>query len=213
MKLNMNKEELRKFLLHAPQVSIIKYYENIHPVDILDILRECPEDKSDILCRLPEELIADIIDEAEDEEKYDILMEFSENKQKNIIEEMSSDELTDLLGMLDEEQSNKILEKMTDEDARKVRQLLSYGPDTAAGIMATEFVALKENMTVEQTLRYLQKYGDENENINDLYVVDNFDKLKGVVSLKELVTTSFETRISEVAHTKVEGILFRRGWT
>ena len=67
MKLNMNKEELRKFLLHAPQVSIIKYYENIHPVDILDILRECPEDKSDILCRLPEELIADIIDEAEDE--------------------------------------------------------------------------------------------------------------------------------------------------
>ena len=208
MKLNMNKEELRKFLLHAPQVSIIKYYENIHPVDILDILRECPEDKSDILCRLPEELIADIIDEAEDEEKYDILMEFSENKQKNIIEEMSSDELTDLLGMLDEEQSNKILEKMTDEDARKVRQLLSYDPDTAAGIMATEFVALKENMTVEQTLRYLQKYGDENENINDLYVVDNFDKLKGVVSLKELVTTSFETRISEVAHTKVEGILF-----
>ncbi|WP_294386867.1 magnesium transporter [uncultured Clostridium sp.] len=208
MKLNMSKEELKRFLLHAPQSSIIKYYENIHPVDILDVLREYPEDKSDILCRLPEELIADIIDEAENKEKYDILMEFSENKQKNIIEEMSSDELTDLLGMLDEEQANKILEKMTDEDARKVRQLLSYDPDTAAGIMATEFVSLKENMTIEQTLKYLQKYGEENENIYDLYVVDNFDKLKGVVSLKELVTTSFETRISDIVHTKVEGILF-----
>lgn len=137
MKLNMNKEELKKFLLHAPQVTIIKYYENIHPVDILDILRDYPEDRSDILCRLPEELIADIIDEAENKEKYHILMEFSENNQKNIIEEMSSDELTDLLGMLDEEQANKILEKMTDEDARKVRQLLSYDPYTAAGIMAT----------------------------------------------------------------------------
>ena len=133
-------------------------------------------------------------------------MEFSENKQKNIVEEMSSDELTDLLGMLDEEKANKILEKMTDEDARKVRQLLSYDPDTAAGIMATEFVALKENMTVEETLKYLQKYGEENENIYDLYVVDNFDKLKGVISLKELVTKNFNTRISDVIHTKIEGI-------
>ena len=208
MKLNMNKEELRKFLLHAPQASIIKYSENIHPVDILDVLREYSEDKKDILYRLPENLIADIIDEAEDEEKYEILMEFSENKQKNIIEEMSSDELTDLLGMLEDEQANRILAKMTDEDARKVRQLLSYDPDTAAGIMATEFVALKENMTVEETLRYLQKYGEENENIYDLYVVDSFDKLKGVVSLNELVTKSFDTRISEVIHTKIEGVPF-----
>lgn len=208
MKLNMNKEELRKFLLHAPQASIIKYSENIHPVDILDVLREYSEDKKDILYRLPENLIADIIDEAEDEEKYEILMEFSENKQKNIIEEMSSDELTDLLGMLEDEQANRILAKMTDEDARKVRQLLSYDPDTAAGIMATEFVALKENMNVEETLRYLQKYGEENENIYDLYVVDSFDKLKGVVSLNELVTKSFDTRISEVIHTKIEGVPF-----
>ena len=206
MKLNMNKDELRKFLLHAPQASIIKYVESIHPVDILDVLRDYPEDKEDILYRLPEGLIADIIDEADDEEKYSILMEFSENKQKNIVEEMSSDELTDLLGMLDEEKANKILEKMTDEDARKVRQLLSYDPDTAAGIMATEFVALKENMTVEETLKYLQKYGEENENIYDLYVVYNFDKLKGVISLKELVTKNFNTRISDVIHTKIEGI-------
>lgn len=206
MKLNMNKDELRKFLLHAPQASIIKYVESIHPVDILDVLRDYPEDKEDILYRLPEGLIADIIDEADDEEKYSILMEFSENKQKNIVEEMSSDELTDLLGMLDEEKANKILEKMTDEDARKVRQLLSYDPDTAAGIMATEFVALKENMTVEETLKYLQKYGEENENIYDLYVVDNFDKLKGVISLKELVTKNFNTRICDVIHTKIEGI-------
>ncbi|WP_196001549.1 magnesium transporter [Clostridium sp. 1001271B_151109_B4] len=208
MKLNMNKDELRRFLLHAPQSSIIKYVESIHPVDILDILRDYPKDKEDILYRLPEGLIADIIDEADNEEKYSILMEFSENKQKNIVEEMSSDELTDLLGMLDEEKANKILEKMTDEDARKVRQLLSYDPDTAAGIMATEFVALKENMTVEETLKYLQKYGEENENIYDLYVVDNFDKLKGVISLRELVTNNFNTRISDVIHTKIEGILY-----
>ena len=208
MKMNMNKTDLRKFLLHAPQDKIIKYIEDIHPVDILDVLRENVQDRIDILNRLPEKYIATIIDEAEIEEKYDILIQFSENKQKNIIEEMSSDELTDLLGILDAEQANKILAKMTDADARKVRQLLSYEPDTAAGIMATEFISIKENMTVEETLRYLQSYCEDCESIYDLYVIDNLDKLLGVVSLKELVTSSFDTLISEVVHTKVEGILF-----
>ena len=121
---------------------------------------------------------------------------------------MSSDELTDLLGILDENKANKILAKMTDEDARVVRQLLSYAPDTAAGIMATEFISLKTDMTVCETLKYLQKYGQENENIDDLYVVDKFDKLKGIVSLKELVTKDFDTKISDIVHTKIEGILF-----
>ena len=208
MKLNMNKEELRKFLLHAPQSSIIKYVENIHPVDVLDVLHENVDDRKDILNRLPEKFIADILDEAEIDEKYEILMEFSENKQKNIIEEMSSDELTDVLGILDDNKANKILAKMTDEDARVVRQLLSYAPDTAAGIMATEFISLKTDMTVCETLKYLQKYGQENENIDDLYVVDKFDKLKGIVSLKELVTKDFDTKISDIVHTKIEGILF-----
>lgn len=208
MKLNMSKEELRKFLLHAPQSNIVSYMENIHPVDILDVLRENIEDRKDILYRLPEDIIADIIDEAEVDEKYEILMEFSENKQKNIIEEMSSDELTDLLGKLEKEQANKILAKMADEDARVVRRLLSYAPDTAAGIMATEFVAINGNMTVKETLEYLQIYGEENENINDLYVIDELDKLKGVIFLKELVTKSFDTKISDLIHSRVEGILF-----
>ncbi|MEF9958337.1 MAG: magnesium transporter [Niameybacter sp.] len=208
MKTNMNQEELRKFLLHAPQNKIIEYIENVHPVDILDILREDAENGRDILSRLPETYIADIIDEADPEEKYSLLMSFSENRQRNIIEEMASDELTDLLGMLDEDQANKILAKMTEEDARKVRQLLSYDPSTAAGIMATEFVCVKAHMTVKQTLRYLQDNKEEIDHAYDLYVIDDLDKLKGVVTLKELVTTHFETTIGEILQPHVETIPF-----
>ena len=148
MNINMNKDELRKFLLHAPQESIVKHMETIHPVDILDILREHPEDSLDILNRVSEKIIAAIIDEADDKEKYEILIKFGDNKQKNIVEEMSSDELTDLLGILNEEESNKLLSKMTFDDAKNVRQLLSYAPDTAAGIMATEFISVRESMTI-----------------------------------------------------------------
>ena len=190
MKLNMNKDELRKFLLHAPQDRIMKYIEGIHPVDILDVLRENEDDRKDILNRLSEKCIASIIDEAEDEEKYEILTEFSENKQ----------------GILSQEQANKILSKMTAEDARRTRQLLSYEPDTAAGIMATEFVSVKGDMTVEDTLKYLQRTSEDVENIYDLYVIDELDRLKGVVSLKEVATSKFSTKISDILHVKVEGI-------
>jgi len=208
MKINMNKEELRKFLLHAPQESIHKYMENIHPVDILDILRENPEDSFDILNRLPEKAIAAIIDEAEDKEKYEILIKFGDNKQKNIVEEMSSDELADLLGILDEEESNKLLSKMTANDARNVRQLLSYAPDTAAGIMATEFISVRENMTIKDTLKYLQQTKEDSENIYDLYVIDNFDRLKGSISLKDIVTNDFDTKISSIINTEIPLIPF-----
>lgn len=208
MKTNMNKEELRKFLLHAPQESIVKHMETIHPVDILDILRENPEDSTDILNRVSEKTIAAIIDEAEDKEKYQILIKFGDNKQKNIVEEMSSDELADLLGILDEEESNKLLSKMTIDDARNVRQLLSYAPDTAAGIMATEFISIRENMTIKETLQYLQQTKEDNENIYDLYVIDNFDRLKGSISLKDIVVNDFDTKISSIINTEIPLIPF-----
>ncbi|AYE35522.1 magnesium transporter [Clostridium septicum] len=206
MKLEMNKNELRRFLLHAPQDKVMKYIEGAHPVDILDVLRENIDERKDILNRLSEKFIASIIDEADAEEKYHILMEFSENKQKNIVEEMSSDELTDLLGILDESQANKILAKMTAEDARMVRQLLSYDPDTAAGIMATEFISVKDNMTVRETLKYLQETSKEAENIYDLYVIDSLDKLKGVVSLRDIVTSNFDTLISDIVQENLVSI-------
>lgn len=63
-------------------------------------------------------------------------------------------------------------------------------------------------MTVKETLKYLQVHGKENENINDLYVIDELDRLRGVIFLKELVTKDFDSRISEIIHTKIEGVLY-----
>mgnify|MGYP002421412725 FL=1 len=114
--------------------------------------------------------------------------------------------VTDLLGILDEDQANKLLARMTEEDARKVRQLLSYEPDTAAGIMATEFICIKEYMNVEETLRYLQANQEEMDNAYNLYVIDSLDRLKGVVSLKDLVSSTFTTSIREIIQTNVESI-------
>lgn len=206
----MDKDELREFLLHSPEKQLVEEIDDIHPADILDLLHneENQDDVKNILIRLPESIVAEIIDEAEDEEKFEILNNFPDSKQRKIVQEMSSDELTDLVGHLDEEQSKKILEKMTVEEAADVRQLLTYAPDTAGGIMATEFISIKDNMTVKDTLEYLQTAAPDAETAYYIYVVDNIGILKGVVSLREIVVTSFDTKISDIMNTNVINVTF-----
>lgn len=203
MKIEMDNNQLKEFLLNTPRKELIESIEDIHPADILDTLHEYEDDILPILIDLPEEIIAAIIDEAEDEEKFNILSKFPESKQKAIVQEMSSDELANLVGNLDEEESEKILEKMNEEDAEDVRQLLTYAPDTAGGIMATEFITIQETMSVKETLKYLQKVAPDAESAYYLYVTDDKNTLKGVVSLREMVISPFDTIISEIMNKNV----------
>lgn len=208
MKLEINKEELLEILFNGTDSEINELIEDIHPADILEIIHEDGENLFNILNRLPEWMIANIIDEEDDEYKYQILQQFSENKQKKILEEMSSDEITDLVGILNEEESRKLFNKMTEENRKEVRKLLSYEPDTAGGIMATEFISLRENKTIKDTLKYLQKEAPDAETSYYLYVVDKKDILKGVVSLRDIICSSFDTKISEITNTKVISVQY-----
>ena len=203
MKLEINKEELLKKLLYSSGDEFKQIVEETHPADILDVLHENEDKFSNILERLPDWLIADIVDEEEDEEKYKILKGFSDNRQKEILGEMSSDELTDLVGTLDHESYEDILKKMNEDDREDVNMLLSYKPDTAGGIMATEFVTIEENYSVEEALKYLQKEAPEAETAYYLYVVDSNEILKGVVSLRDIVCNDFNTKISDITNTNV----------
>lgn len=203
MKLEISKEELRKFLIAATDEQLAEIIEFIHPVDILEVLHEYKADEEIIMKRLPPEILAEIVDEEEDEEKYELLSHFSDTQQKVILEEMSSDEITDLVSVLDENESQKVFDRMNAEDQKEVRELLSYGPETAGGLMATEFIAISDQMSVLETLRYLQQEAQDAEMAYYLYVVDHHQVLKGVVSLRDIVAHSFETKVREFANPNV----------
>ena len=203
MKLEISKEELRNFLLHATDEQLAEMIEFIHPVDILEVIHEYKEDEDVIMKRLPSEILAEIVDEEEDEEKYGLLSHFSDTEQMVILEEMSSDEITDLVSVLDEAESEDVLSKMNVEDRQEVRELLSYDADTAGGLMATEFISLSQHMSVLQTLEYLQKAAQDAEMAYYLYVVDQSNVLTGVVSLREIVAHSFDTQIRDIANPNV----------
>lgn len=196
-------EDLRELLVTSDSKKLSVELEYIHPVDILEVLHEYPEDNEIILEKLSDEQIAELLDFEEDEDKYELLMHFSLKRQKNILEEMSSDEITNLMENLDEEEKEEILEMMDKEDREEVTELLSYKEDSAGSLMATEFINIWEDKTILTTLEYLHTAVEEAEMVYYLYVTDKEGHLKGVVSLRDIVSTDFNTPISEITNPNV----------
>lgn len=200
---NLQGAELLKFLLESSLEEIKAALKNIHPADILDALEDYAGDPISFLSKLPIEILADIIEEAEEEDKSELFDLFPLHQKKEIVSEMASDELVDLLESIDPEEATDLIDSMDEDDAENVKNLMRYGSETAGGIMATEFVTVQDNMTVLETLQYLQVHGAEAETLSYLYVLDIDGVLKGVVSLKDIVIHRFSELITPLITDKV----------
>ena len=196
-------KELIDIVLNSDKDKISEILEDLHPEDLLDAIRIYEEDKTELLEKLPEQILAAVIDQAQDDEKAELLQLFPDPLKAKIMSEMSSDELVDLLGTVTPEEADELLVRIDDDDAKLVKQLLSYDPRTAGGIMATEFIAIKENMTIRETLKYLQKEAPQAETAYYVYVLDDAEKLKGVVSLRDIVISNFDVVVSQIINENV----------
>ncbi len=202
----LNGKELTEFLINGNVDEINKLIQFIHPTDILLALREYEGDTIDLFKNLSPNIIADIIDEAEDEDKYNLLSIHSKIFQKKVIHEMSSDELVDLLEAVSEDEAKSIMINMDQEDVDGVKELLTYPAESAGGIMATEFISVTEDMTIGDTLVYLQKEAPEAETSYYIYVEDENHLLKGVISLRDIVVSSFDVKIADIMNSNAMSI-------
>jgi|SRR5690554_4541497 magnesium transporter len=176
---------------------------DIHPVDILDAILQYEGDRRELINKLSLDTVVEVLERADDEDKYHIYSLLSESQQIQILREMASDELVDFLESVEPEKAATIIKKLDKDDAAEVRRLMEHGPESAGGIMATEYVVVKSDMTVWDVLHLLQKEGKEAETANALYVLNEDGILIGVVSLNVLVVSNFNTRISEIMNEKV----------
>ena len=183
-----------------------QYLEDLHPADILEVLRDRDLDKLKVMSKLPTWLIANVFEEMEEEEKEDFINLFPELEQYKIVNEMTSDEIADLLSNFDPKRITRFLANIGKEAAEDVKELLTYEDDTAGGLMASEFVAINETMNVKETLKYLQSAVLDVESAYYLYVLDEKDILKGIISLRELVISTFDTKIGEIMHENVKSV-------
>ncbi len=120
-----------------------------------------------------------------------------------VLEAMPSDDVADLLGQLNDEKSDAILKKMKREGQEELENLLKYGDDTAGGIMVPDFIALREDATAGDAIQLFQKDYKDVEMPFYLYVVDEYGKLVGVCSLRQLVVFPPETPLRSFMSTDV----------
>jgi CBS domain-containing protein len=178
--------------------------KDIHPADLADLLEELDRDERlEMMTALGDETAADVLEEAEPDVQQTVIQELPMERAADVLEEMAPEEAADVLGELPEHRADELISLMEEERAEEVSRLLEYPPETAAGKMTTEFIALPETMTVEQVLARLRETRPDDETIYYLYVVDAQDRLVGVLSIRALITSRPETPISQVMRTEV----------
>jgi CBS domain-containing protein len=169
----------------------------LHPADLATIIDQLSRnDRVGVIAALDDEAAADAIGEMEPETQVDILEDLEPGRAADILEEMDPDEAADLVADLSDESRVEILGLMEKEEADEVQELMTYGEDTAGGIMTTEFVAVPANLTAAQTIDRLRELEPTAETIYYVYVTDSEDRLVGVLSLRDLIVAKPETVIS-----------------
>jgi magnesium transporter len=170
------------------------------PADIAAILDGLDHHTSKALLQgFSDEQLADTLEEASPEVQLNVLSHMHPERAADILEEMDPDEAADLLGDMDDKSSEQLLNLMEDDDEKDVRHLLGYPEESSGGIMTTEFAHIPDNYTVEAALTYLRTNEDAlaDEFMFYVYILDEKERLKGVVSLRDLVTAPLDSPVSK----------------
>lgn len=176
----------------------------LHPADIADIIEQMnPAQRADVIESLDVQMAADVLPEASPEIQAEIIEDLDTERASDILEEMDPDEAADILGDLSEERSEQLLREMQQDEADDVRELLEYEDETAGGLMTTDYVAITDTMTAQDSINHLRELKPDAETIYYLYVVTSDEHLVGVISLRDLIIANPEHAVSRFMVTRV----------
>ncbi len=179
----------------------------LHPADIADIISQVSHHEgAAFLKNLDVDVAADTLSELSTETQVEIIRGMDTEKASDIIEMMPPDEAADVLGDLPAEKAKEILEHIEKEEAEDIQELLGHEEDTAGGLMTNEFIAYPSSLTVREATEKFRKDATEIETVYYIYLLDEAERLVGVVSLRELLLSEPETRLSEIMETKVKTV-------
>ncbi|MCF8068320.1 MAG: magnesium transporter [Desulfobacterales bacterium] len=201
-------ESIKRLLRRDAAHNLRKILDKTHAADLTLVFRAVSQSNRKQLLDLLDdpEKIGAIFSGLDEDTVLDLMEHIAEDDLVAILEEMPSDDAADLISQLSEEKSDLILEKMKQEDSDEVEDLLHYDEDTAGGIMVPEFIAVSEDSTAKQAIESLQKEHLDVEMPFYLYVVDDYGKLVGVSSLRQLVVVHPNKQLKDFMTTEVVSV-------
>ena len=178
--------------------------ENLNEVDVATLIDELDPTTGTVVFRmLPKDIAADVFANFDSEQQQAIIRSSTDAEIKGIMDELYFDDKVDMLEEMPSNVVNSLLKYSAPEERNLINQFLKYPENSAGSLMTIEYVSLKKEMTIEESFRKIKREGIDKETIYTLYVTDNYRRLIGILSLRELIVAPAETRINDLMRSEV----------
>ena len=197
--ISLLKTTIERLLRRKAGSNLTKIIRKTHPADIALLMRGFSTENQKIVFRLSPTFAykAQILEELDESLIENVLSEESVANISKTFQYLGTNDQAMIVSMLPKEQQAPILEKLEEEDLEDVEEIMSYADDSAGSVMTKETLILNQNTTIGNAIEQLQSY-PENEKVFYVYVVDDKEKLVGVISLRNLVTSKNTKKLREV---------------
>ncbi len=184
------------------RMEILKYND----ADIAEIITEVEEEfdmeKAIVVFRmLPKDISAQVFAYLPADNQVEIINVITDQETKYIMDELGFDDMIDVLEELPANVVSRILSKVSKEERKLINSFLNYPEDSAGSLMTIDYIGLRKEMSVGESLKYIKEHGMDQETIYTCYVMDSARKLEGIVSLRTLVVTDENAKIDDLMHT------------
>lgn len=199
--------KLRSYLEQNEAQKVKELLNKIQAADIAEILEELETAEQHIVIRyLDSVTAAQVINELEAELGGELLGKLNKEQATKILDEMSFDDAADLLSELSDQEQNRYLDLMESQDQQDVRELMNYPEDTAGGLMTTEYVAIRDDITAARAIDAMREIAPDAETVYYVYVINMKNQLVGVVSLRELIIANPQGLIHNIMRPNIVSV-------
>ena len=197
-------DNIRNMIQEQAYSDMERLIEELHPADLADLVEYLESDEMlAVFALLTPERAGEVLKEISAPIQEKIAHELDDQTITQILNELNSDDATDIFSYLPRERAQKIISLVQPDVSEELQKLLGYETDTAGGIMALEFVSVNANSTIQEAVETIRKKREEVKNLFYVWVVDDFGKLVGVVSIKDLVLEPQDKKINDIMNSDI----------
>ncbi len=199
-------ENLKDLIREQEDTKLKRKFKPMHYADVAEIIQLLSQDEATYVVKLLDsETTADALAEVDPDIREAILDNLSAKEIALEVTELDTDDAADIILELSEERQEKVMSQIEDEEhAQDIRDLLKYDEDTAGGLMAKELVKVNEDLSVLKCLNEMRSQAEYVTRVHSIYVVDEKNRLKGRLSLKDLITANSKAKVKDIYIPKVD---------
>ncbi len=196
--------DIKKFLDDKDFNELKKQLENKNIADIA-MLFEDIEDKDKIILfkLLNKDIAAEVFSYLNPDMQETIITAIKDSDIQNIMKELYLDDATDFIQEMPANVVKRVLKNVDNKTREQINKLLSYPDNSAGSIMTTEFIDLKSNLTVSEAFEKIRRKANDSETVYTIYITDEYRKISGVVSIRDLLIAKNDAKLKDIMETNV----------